>query len=222
MIYENVHVRNLANFDLLLARIFHLGNYYHPMRSTIRVEALSTVSHNARVSLSNVDILNEQYIEAVNQREQAFDALKKLNQRIAAVLEPLTGMNAMEMYLLTGCGHSPHSPFADQERYDFLLDSFRKIIHRLKVNDDYAPDAPDLKIMALENRFQTLNTLQKEVKRSYAVLCHAQAVRDEVLYRNGSGLVPLSSMVKQYIKYHFGWNSHLYKELADIPIRKER
>jgi|GEM_PF-2463609 len=222
MIYENSHARNLANFDSLLARIFHLGNYYNPVRNSIRMDALTVVSHNARMAIANVTHLHEQYTASVNHRERAFETLKKINRRIAEELKSLTGIRETEMYMLTGCGKGSYDPFTDQHRYDFLLDNFSRIIRQLKVQAHYSPLQKELQIPELEERYASLRDLHQDVKKGHALLCNAMAIRDEVLYRDGNGLVSLASLVKRYIKYHFGWNSLLYKEVAGIYIRKEK
>ncbi|RZK41144.1 MAG: hypothetical protein EOO90_12090 [Pedobacter sp.] len=216
----NLHAVNLANFDVLIVKIIMLGRYYSPLKEDIQLEALKSVSQNAKVAIANAEELYAQYIHEINVREVAFSELNVLYQAIFKLLSAITKMNETEVYMLLGTQKVVHSQFANQERYDFLLDNFCKIIKMLKVNPRYLPQDRQLEIVELEGYYASLYLKNNKVRQIYALFCNALMVRDEVMYRDNYGLVALTAQVKIYIKYHFGWNSEEYKQISRLVIRQ--
>lgn len=219
---ENNHAVNLANFDSLLARIVDMGSQYRPTKGIIQLDALAGVSHNARVTLSNVDQLYQQYDQAIRLREECFIALRALRQEIYSELSAVTAVNEIELYMLIGTGKHQLSQTSGQERYDFLLDNFCKLIKLLKINARYQPRNEQIQITSLSDFYEKLSDRNKSVKRTHALLANACAIRDEVMYRHQLGLVSLAATVKTHLKYHLGGNSRLYKCIAELIIKKER
>ncbi len=219
---ENEHVRNLANFDSLIAKIVSFGRYYKPSKGGIQLEALSIVSQNAKAAISNVTLLANQYIHSVNLREVAFEALKERSENIFKELNATTKISETEMYMLVGSGRIMCNQFASQLRYDFLLDNFCKIIKLLKTNSFYFPQQAELQIPKLEDFYAILYLKNNEVKKNNALLSNACLIRSEVLYREHNGLVALATIAKMYIKYHFGWDSIQFKQVSGLLIRKAK
>ena len=219
--YENTHVRNLANFDSLIAKIIGYGKHYKPSKGGIQLEALAIVSQNAKVAIANVDSLTNQYVHAVNLREVAFESLKIINQNICNALKLTTNISETEMYMLLGSGKVVYNQFASQQRYDFLLENFCKIIKLLKANPFYFPQKSELKVTKLEDFYASLYLNNNEVKRSNALLSNACLIRTEVMYRAHNGLVALATTAKMYIKYHYGWNSLQFKQVSGLKIKNQ-
>ncbi len=221
-ICENEHVRNLASFDVLIAKIAELGKYYNPTKGGIQLEALGIVSQNAKAAIANVNALTNQHIYTVNVREAAFDSLKFLNKKLFKELQLTTCISETEIYMLIGSSKIICNQFASQPRYDFLLDNFCKIIKLLKANLLYLPEQAELKVSNLEEFYAALYLKNNEVKRINALLSNACLIRNEVMYREVNGLVALSAAVKMYIKYHFGWESTQFKQVANLVIKKAK
>lgn len=221
-ISENEHVRNLANFDALIAKIVGFGKYYKPSKSNIQLEALVIVSQNTKVAIANVDELTSQYIHSANLREVAFDELKIFNKEIAKSLQLTANINETEMYMLLGANKIIFNPFLSQQRYDFLLNNFCKIIKLLKTNTLYHPQKPELQVANLEAFYAVLYLKNNEVKRNHALLSNARLIRNEVMYREHNGLVALAAITKMYIKYHYGWDSEQFRQVSALQIRKAK
>ncbi|MGF1923097.1 MAG: hypothetical protein ACQUHE_02875 [Bacteroidia bacterium] len=219
---ENDHVRNLANFDSLIAIIVGFGKHYKPTKGGIQLEALKVVSQNAKVAIANVNQLTDQHIHAVNLREVAFTTLQLLNEKLANALQVTANMSEIEMYMLVGSKRVLYNQFASQSRYDFLLDNFCKVIKMIKSNPLYLPQDPELQILKLEEFYAILYFKNNEVKKVNAWLANACLIRDEVIYREHNGLVTLSAKVRTYVKYHFGWDSMQFKKVAMLDIKKGR
>ena len=218
---ESTHIRNLANFDSLIAKIIGYGKHYKPSKGGIQLEALSIVSQNAKAAIANVDVLTNLYIHTVNLREVAFESLKMINQNICKALKLTTNISETEMYMLLGSGKIVYNQFASQQRYDFLLENFCKIIKLLKANPFYLPQNPELKLAKLENFYASLYLKNNEVKRNNALLSNACIIRSEVMYRSHNGLVALATTVKMYIKYHYGWDSLQFKQVSVLVIKNQ-
>ena len=155
-ICEDEHARNLANFDVLIANVIGLGRHYKPVKESIQPEALAIVSQNAKIAIHNVVVLMDEYVPLVAMREAAFEALKALNQRLFQELIATTTISETEMYMLVGAGKMVYNQFASQERYDFLLENFCRIIKMIKTNSFYLPIKVDLKISSLEEFYASL------------------------------------------------------------------
>ena len=220
--YENDHVRNLANFDALIAKIVAYGKHYKPTKTDIQLEALSIVSQNAKAALANVSLLTDQYIHSANLREVAFDSLKILNEKIYKTLQLTTSISETEMYMLVGSATVIYNPFASQSRYDFLLENFCKIIKLLKANPHYLPQKSELQIPHLEEEYAVLYLKNNEVKRNHALLSNGCLIRSEVMYREHNGLLALATTAKMYIKYHYGWDSEQFKQVSELIIKKAK
>jgi hypothetical protein len=221
-ICEDEHARNLANFDVLIARITEFRRSYKPAKPSIQLEALAIVSQNAKIAITNVVELMHEYVALVNMREAAFENLKLLNQRLFKELTATSAINETEIYMLLGAGKVPYSQFASQERYDFLVENFCRIIKLIKTNSFYMPTQTELNVATLEDSYASIYLKNNEVKRTAALLSNACSIRDEVMYRNVNGLVVLAATVRMYIKYHFGWESKQYKQISGLMIKKPR
>ncbi len=219
---ENDHVRNLANFDSLIAKIVGYGRHYKPSKGGIQLEALSIVSQNAKAAIANVILLTSQYIHSVNLREVAFESLKIRSENIFKVLNAATKISETEIYMLLGSNKIVCNQFTSQPRYDFLLENFCKIIKLLKTSSFYLPQQTELQISKLEDFYAILYLKNNEVKKNNALLSNACLIRNEVLYREQNGLVALATIAKMYIKYHFGWDSEQFKQVSCLLIRKAK
>lgn len=217
---EKNHAENLANFDALIAKLISYGRFYKPSKNSLQLATLTAISQNARVAIENVSSLNEEYVHRVNIREMVFETLKQLNQRIYSVLLKCYELNELEIYMLIGSTQVFYNPFTAQQRYDFLLENFCRIIKLLKTIPSYHPIDSTLQIENLESLYKQLSDKNNEVKRIQALLANAKLIRAEVMYREHNGLVALASKVKVYIKYHYGWNSEQYKQIANLSIKK--
>ena len=96
------------------------------------------------------------------------------------------------------------------------------MIKLLKANPLYLPQQSDLQLPKLEDFYATLYFKNNEVKHNHALLSNACLIRSEVMYRAHNGLVALATLVKVYIKYHYGWDSMQFKQISDLTIKKAK
>jgi len=219
---ENNHALNLANFDTLIAKILGYGKYYNPMKSSIHVDALSLVSQNAKAAITNVKLFTLEYTQSSHDCEVAFTSLQVMNEKIYKALQSTTHISETEMHMIVGAGKAAGSNPLSQQQCDLLLENFCRIINLLKANPWYLPQKSELKIQTLEELYAILYLKNEAVKKRYALLNHAHIVTNEVMYRHLHGLAALATTAKMYVKYHFGWDSEEFKQVAGLLIKKAR
>ncbi len=219
---ENEHHRNLANFDVLIAKLINLGKQYKPIRTAIHLSALQLVSQNAKNALINVHDLEQRYQLIFMEREYFFDRQQELMSQIKTYILSFTAMTELELYLVSGCRHMPLVHLEKNLRHDFLLQNWSKLIHLIKTLVHYKPSQAELEIEGLQNFYMAWYEKHKELKQVEAYLNQAYTIREEVFYRNRYGLVAIAGIVRNYIKFHFGWNSGIYKQVIALPIKRSK
>lgn len=219
---ENDHIRNIANFDVLIAQLTLLGRDYRPSRASIQLSALEQVSANAKTALRNVEQLGRQYKSSLRKRELAFAGLELLMQCVLQELKRASQMNEIELHMLMGSSLSLSGGDEWCEPHDFVLHNLSRIIKIIKTGIPYQPVQKELQPDNLEAYFSELYRLNNAAKKMESEWTYACIVRDEVLYRERYGMVALSIAVKVYIKYHFGWESEPYRILNGLNIKKMR
>ena len=79
---ETGHAKNVANFEDLISFCTGYGGSYNPTKPAISIAALTTLRSNAEASLQGVTSSKNAFTVATNQRQTAFDPLRKLATRI--------------------------------------------------------------------------------------------------------------------------------------------
>ncbi|RZK49726.1 MAG: hypothetical protein EOO99_05085 [Pedobacter sp.] len=217
--YENEHDRNLANFDVLIAKLINLGSNYKPIRTAIHISALKIISQNAKSALNNVTELQTRYDLVFKERERFFVQQAYLMGKIKAYILQCSAMTELELYLVSGCRKMPLHKLEKNLRHDYLLKNWSKLLHLIKVLTYYNPPSADMEIAYLEDFYKDWYTKHQELKSVEAYLRQAYTIREEIFYRNRYGLVAIAAIVRTYIKYQFGWNSAIYKSVISLPIK---
>lgn len=87
--FETGHAKNVANLLKLNQSIATLGTTYNPSNNAIKTTALGTLYTNANTKLTDVSINFTSWKSATNQRELAFEPLRKLATQILGALQSL-------------------------------------------------------------------------------------------------------------------------------------
>src|SRR5687767_12417679 len=80
------NVKQVAAFEKLLGFCNAHGAMYNPSKASLKVAALNTLLTSAQQSLEAVKTLQTAYNNAVNTRNQTFDALPRFMTRIINIL----------------------------------------------------------------------------------------------------------------------------------------
>ena len=104
--------------------------------------------------------------------------------------------------------------------YDSRLDNFFKLIQLLASVPEYNPNEKELKIEHLNTILDDLKAKNAAVVESTIPVSNARISRNEILYKENTGLCDVAMDVKTYIKSVFGASSPQYKQIRKSEFKK--
>ena len=238
---ETGHAKNVANFEKLIAETSAFGETFNPSKATLKLTALNTQLATAKAAIAAVNSAEPAYKNAVSARDAAFAPLGKLITRINNALKAsdttvqedesaltlvrkLQGRRATakktgdEKKALAAEGKEVVEISSSQMSFDSRLDNFDKLIKLLSSIPAYAPNEADLKVEALTALYNDLKAKNMAVINAETPLSTARIARNEVLYKQNTGIVDISVDVKNYVKSVFGATSPQYKLISNLKF----
>ena len=242
---ETGHQKNVANFDELISFATGYGTYYNPSKASIKIDALKTLSAQAKAAINAVSAAEPAYKSAVAAREVAFEPLSKLTTRVMnsikatdtteqvdenarTLVRKIQGVRATakkteeEIKALAEQGKEVVEISTSQMSFDSRLDNFFKLIQLLSSVPEYSPNETELKIEHLNTILDDLKAKNTAVVETTTPLSNARISRNDILYRNDVGLCDVAMDVKTYIKSVFGATSPQYKQVSKIKFTAPR
>ena len=242
---ETGHAKNVANFDELISFVTGYRESYNPSKATIKLDALKALSDHAKTSINAVSSMEPAYKSAVAAREVVFIPLSKLTTRIMnsikatdttvqvdenarTLVRKIQGVRATakktedEKKALAEKGKEVVVISTSQMSYDNRLDNFFKLIQLLSSVPEYSPNEKELKIEHLNTILDDLKAKNAAVVESYIPLSNARIRRNDLLYKENTGLYDVAMDVKNYIKSVFGATSPQYKQVSKIKFTAPR
>ena len=242
---ETGHAKNVANFDELISFVTGYRESYNPSKATIKLDALKALSDHAKSSINAVSSMEPAYKSAVAAREVVFIPLSKLTTRIMnsikatdttvqvdenarTLVRKIQGVRATakktedEKKALAEKGKEVVEISTSQMSYDNRLDNFFKLIQLLSSVPEYSPNEKELKIEHLNTILDDLKAKNAAVVESYIPLSNARISRNNLLYKENTGLYDVALDVKNYIKSVFGATSPQYKQVSKIKFTAPR
>ena len=242
---ETGHAKNVANFDELISFVTGYRETYNPSKATIKLDALKALSDHAKHSINAVSSMEPAYKSAVAAREVVFIPLSKLTTRIMnsikatdttvqvdenarTLVRKIQGVRATakktedEKKALAEKGKEVVEISTSQMSYDSRLDNFFKLIQLLSSVPEYNPNETELKIEHLNTILDDLKAKNAAVVESYIPLSNARISRNNLLYKENTGLYDVALDVKNYIKSVFGATSPQYKQVSKIKFTAPR
>jgi len=238
---ETGHAKNVANFEKLIAETSAFGENFNPSKATLKLTALNTQLATAKAAIAAVNSAEPAYKNAVSARDAAFAPLGKLITRINNALKAsdttvqedesaltlvrkLQGRRATakktedEKKALAAEGKEVVEISSSQMSFDSRLDNFDRLIKLLSSIPAYAPNEADLKVEALTALYNDLKAKNMAVINAETPLSTARIARNEVLYKQNTGIVDITVDVKNYVKSVFGATSPQYKLISNIKF----
>jgi hypothetical protein len=239
---ETGHLKNVANFEELLAFVMGYGTDFRPTKNSIKLESMLSVSTNARNALSAVNLALPPYTNAVAARESAFEPVGKLVTRIVNALiatdaskkviasvkslgRKIHGIRATpkkteaEKKAILEQGKEIAEISSSQMGYDNQVENLDKLIKLLASIALYDPNEADLKVSALIDLYNDLQSKNSAVRNVAAPLSNARIMRNQILYTENSGLFYVASDVKTYVKSLYGARSPQYKQISKLTFK---
>ncbi|HEX8270587.1 MAG TPA: hypothetical protein VF581_11905 [Flavobacterium sp.] len=236
---ETGHAKNVANLEDFIAVLTGYGAPYNPTKAILKLPALNTMRTTSIAKISDVAAKNILYNNVVNDRQLAFSGIRALSTRLVNALEATDAIPAkiadIKGFHRKLQGHRASSPAqtsadpnapapatisVSQRSYDQQIEHFASIIGILASEPSYAPNENDLKIATLNAKKADLIAKNTAVTNAYVAITNSRISRDSTLYMADTGVVDVTTEVKQYVKSLFGAKSPQYAQLREIKFRK--
>ena len=242
---ETGHAKNIANFDSLLTFVTSYGAAYNPARASIKLASLQALAVSGKAAVAAVNTALPAYSNAIAAREVAFAPLSKLVTRVMnAIKASDTSVNVDEnartiarkiqgiratpkkseevKKALAAEGKEVIEVSSSQMSYDNRLDNFDKLIKLLSSIPLYAPNEAELKVTALITLYNDLRNKNAAVMTATAPLSNARILRNDIMYKDNTGICDIAIDVKTYIKSLYGASSPQYKQVSGLKFTKVR
>ena len=239
---ETGHAKNVTNLENLITSIIALGTSYNPTRDSIKLTALQTMLNASKESLNAVNIAQATYSNAVAARKVAFQPFGRLitrvfnslkatetttqvDQSVRTIVRKLQGRRASakiteeEKKALEAEGKQLNQISASQMSFDNRIENFDKLIMLLSSVPLYNPNEEELKIESLKALYNQLKEKNIEVILPIVQLSNSRISRNEILYKENTGLVDIALDSKTYIKSVFGATSPQYKQISRLYFK---
>jgi len=214
---ETGHAVNVANLNTMISRLQGYGARYNPTNNSIKIPALQTLYTNSNNSLTAVSTTKPAFDDAVNDRQEIFQAMEKLATRIInafdateavtdkmvddgkAIIRKIRGARASKK-IINPNPDEPQQISASQQSFTQQLEHFSKLIALVASESTYNPNENELKnaqLTAFKNQMVTLNNAAINATTPYLT---AIQNRNNFLYTPKTGLVDIAQEVKKYVK----------------------
>ena len=240
---EQGHNRNAVNFEKLIINCTSYGTAYNPSKAALKVAAMQAQLNAAKNSITTINALTPAYKTSVAARVAAFKPLDKLITRVnnalkasdstpeideaaKTIVRKLQGRRAVaksteqEKSTAKEEGNEIVEISSSQMSYDNRLDNLDKLIKLLSSVAQYAPNEADLKIAALTAIYTDLKAKNQAVMNAEVPLSNARIARNDIMYKDNTGLVDIAADAKTYIKSLYGATSPQYKQVSALRFTK--
>jgi hypothetical protein len=242
---ETGHAKNVANFFELISTIVGFGKAYNPSKPSIKLETLQPLSVSANNAIEGVNAAFPAYSNSVAARAAAFSKLSQLVTRVLNALKATDTTTQVDENALTFArkiqGRRATAKKSEEEKkadteagkeivqisasrmsFDSRLDNFDKFIKLLTSVEAYVPNEEDLKVITLTAFYNELKTKNTNVVNAIVPLSNARIKRNEILYKEITGLLDVAADVKTYIKSVFGARSPQYQQVSRLKFTRPR
>lgn len=237
---ETGHIKNIANFEDLIAFCVSYGTNYNPSRTAIQIPALTTLYNQARNSITVLNTAKTSFIQATNARQAIFEPIKKLATRMINALDSTEASAQIVKDAKTinlkiqgkRSAHNPPTPIpangeiaqektisVSQQSYDNLIENFAKLLTILVAETSYNPNEVELQTNTLQTYLDQLRTANTAVTTAYTNYSTARIDRNTILYNPSTGLLAIAADVKKYVKSIFGATHPRYKQISSLEFK---
>lgn len=213
--------KNFALYQQILTILKEPGSNYQPPVSSLSIATLESYAAPMSSALNLAKDCLADYQLAVNPRHAAYDDMEKRLTRINDLL-PLLGIDARtladaKLYYDKVKGYSANS----EQGFENLKKNFDSYLALLKKIPAYQPTDPQLAVDALQQLASSMGILNQAVVQADTALTAARNQRNELMYNEATGLVPLCKKVKQVYRSQEGMQGIHYKQLVALlkPLR---
>lgn len=235
---ETGHARNIAYFQTLISFVTGYGFTYAPTNAAISLVNLNAKLTEANARIDSVTTALGPSKMAINNRETAFDPLRKLTTRVvnyyASTGTEDNNIDDAKTYSRkiqgtrkskpkkddpgTPQNESQSNHSASQQSFTQMVEHLDNLVEILGQDPLYDPAETALKITTLTTLSTDLKTANTAVTNAYSPLSTARIKRDAGLYDPDTGLVALAGLVKKYVKAVFGADSPEFQQISGLKF----
>ncbi len=111
---------------------------------------------------------------------------------------------------------------ASQMSFDNRLDNLDKLIKLLSSVTTYAPNEAELKVTALTTLLNDFKTKNSAVLTALVSVSNSRISRNDILYKENTGMVDVAFSVKSYVKSIFGAKSPQFKQISSLIFTRTK
>ena len=231
---ETGHAKNVANLQKLTEQI-KVYTLYNPPVENIKIANLQTLYSDASSILNQVEDKRNANKNAITLRQTAFENLKPTATKIINHLGILglsqgTIDQAKSLNRLIQGGQKKETTPPEEgkepakavstsrQSYTQQAENFGILLQLLETISAYNPNEEDLKLANLNTYKESLMSATQSVDQTEAELNNKLIERDQLLYKDGTGLYSIAQNVKKYVKSIYGANSPEYTNVSSIEF----
>jgi hypothetical protein len=238
---ETGHARNVERFAQMISFVQAYGADYAPGNAALQLASLQAKRAAAQAGIDGVAATLAPWKTAVNNRQDAFDGIRKLTTRVVNSFESSGATkNAVddarafkrkidgerEKALPKDDPLTPKDESkgisVSQQSYTQLVEHFDNLITLLEGSGTYAPNETELQLATLKTYSTTLKNANTAVINATPPLSNSRIARDESLYADDTGLVDLAGLVKKYVKSLYGADSPQFEQLDGLKFSRPK
>ncbi|MFV0376232.1 MAG: hypothetical protein ACK5JD_02890 [Mangrovibacterium sp.] len=213
--------KNLALYQQVLTLLKEPDWDYQAPVSNLTIDKLETYVAPMSAALGTAKDRLADYQLAVAPRHAAYEDMKARLTRINDLL-PLLGIDERtlanaKLYYDKVKGYSANS----EQGFENLKKNFESYLALLKKLPAYQPTDAPLTVAALQQLNASMDSLNQAVAQTEADLTTARNQRNELMFNDNTGIVPLCKKIKQVYRSKEGLRGIHYKQLVALlkPLR---
>lgn len=235
---ETGHAKNVANLQKLTEQVT-VYSLYNPPVDNLKVANLQTLYTTASTKLNEVEDKRNANKNAITVRQSAFENLKSTATKIINHLEILglpsgtiDQAKSLNRVIQGGQKKAVTPPEEGKEEqktvstsrqsYTQMAENFGILLQLLGTIPTYNPNEDDLKLANLETYKNSLVDSTQSVDQTEAELNNKLIERDQLLYKDGTGLYSIAQNVKKYVKSLYGATSPEYTNVSSIEFTSRK
>lgn len=239
-ITETGYAKLVANFKLLIAAILQFADRFNPFKPSLKIDALQELGVKCGNAMLNVSNAKAAYKNALDEREKLFSQLSKLCTRILNALKAsdtteridadakslvrkIQGSRSKRKSEAVNADQSTDEAIKEvsvsQMSYDNRINNFQDLIQFLTGISSYKPNEPELQVENLNKHKEELIAKNQSVVTAHLALQKERSIRNDLLFKPGTGVVDIAADTKAYMKSLLGAGSNEYKQIAKIRIQ---
>ncbi len=235
---ETGHAVNISNGKLLIDACTGFGADYNPSNEDITIVNLTKQWTTAQNANNDVSSAKQSMKEPINQRALLY---QPLNPLVTKVMAALTSSKANDLVkkdakgiadCIRGAKKKEPKAAATKEATEELATTSQShmsyvqrasalldLANLLSTVKEYNPNEEPLKVASLVLLQKQMQAANDGIGAVIQTGEKAELVRDRALYKEGSGLLDLAQVCRDYVKSVFGSKAAEYKQVTAIKFR---